>query len=155
MKKFILCIMLLSSIVNADQAPIRSITPGTLNPNVTQENLSSTVCVPGYTKTIRPNSSYTTKLKKQQLEIYGYSDKDLTHYEEDHLVMLGVGGHPTDPRNLWPQERFGKYSAKVKDKMETHIHRLLCSGKITLQQAQYVFLNDWTVEYPKLLNSLK
>ena len=29
-------------------------TPGAINPDVTQENIDSTICVPGFTKTIRP-----------------------------------------------------------------------------------------------------
>src|SRR5216683_2609243 len=34
------------------------------------------------------------------------TNKTPAHYEEDHLVSLELGGHPRDPRNLWP-ERWG------------------------------------------------
>ena len=34
-------------------------TPGVLNPDVTQANIDSTICVHGWTRTIRPPTSYT------------------------------------------------------------------------------------------------
>jgi len=34
--------------------PNSHVTPGALNPSVTQANIHSTICVRGYTKTIRP-----------------------------------------------------------------------------------------------------
>ncbi len=36
-------------------------TPGVLNPNVTQANIRSTICSRGWTSTIRPPVSYTTR----------------------------------------------------------------------------------------------
>lgn len=48
-------------------------------------------------------ASYTTKLKTQQIREYRYKEKRLAEYEEDHLISLQLGGHPTDPKNLWPQ----------------------------------------------------
>ena len=41
-------------------------TPGVVNPKVTQDNIQKTICVSGYTKTIRPPVSYTNKLKLEQ-----------------------------------------------------------------------------------------
>lgn len=38
-------------------------TPRAINPPVTQDNIKTTICVPSYTKTIRPPVSYTTPLK--------------------------------------------------------------------------------------------
>ena len=39
------------------------LTPGALNPDVTQVNIHSTICVPGWTATIRPPPDYTDALK--------------------------------------------------------------------------------------------
>jgi len=66
-------------------------TPGATNPEVTQDNIQSTVCVKGYTKTIRPPAHYTNKLKKEQIEQYGYADHNPKHYEKDHLIALSLG----------------------------------------------------------------
>ena len=46
-------------------------TPGVLNPDVTQETINATICVHGWTKTIRPPTSYTNELKRKQLREYG------------------------------------------------------------------------------------
>lgn len=125
--------------------PDPSRTPGATNPAVTQFTLVSTICVRGYTKTIRPPASYTDQLKHQQL-VSGYGsqgDSNPADYEEDHLIPLEVGGNPTDPRNLWPQPRNTAYGAAAKDKVENSVHASVCAGQMTLQQGQAVFVPNW------------
>ncbi len=109
-----------------------------LNPVVKQENIKDTVCKSGYTDTIRPPSSYTTNLKKQQL--VGKADQDLTHYEEDHWIPLELGGNPVDSHNLWPEPIV---EAKKKDVLENADHRKVCDGTMTLQQAQLDMYENW------------
>jgi len=48
-------------------------TPGVLNPDVTQVNITSTICKHGWTRTIRPPTSYTNELKLRQMREYGVS----------------------------------------------------------------------------------
>jgi hypothetical protein len=79
-------------------------TPGAINHRVTQENIAQTVCISGWTSTVRPSTSYTNRLKAKQMRELHLPEK-ARDYEEDHLVPLCVGGHPTDHRNLWPQPR--------------------------------------------------
>src|SRR5664279_936918 len=43
--------------------PDSSCTPGAMDPKVTQDNIDQTICVSGYTKTVRPPVSYTNSLK--------------------------------------------------------------------------------------------
>src|ERR1700722_18571622 len=95
-------------------------TPGAINPAVTQETIGSTICVRGWTRTIRPPGQYTTALKRQQIRDLGYADRRLSNYEEDHLVPLGLGGSPTEPRNLWPEPRVSAdgWNADLKDELE-------------------------------------
>ena len=124
-------------------------TPGAINPHVTQDNATLTVCVAGWTRTIRPTSSYTSKLKAQQIGTLHLPGK-ARDYEEDHLVPLCVGGHPTDHRNLWPQPRRGQWSAKIKDQLEGSVCRAVCRGAMTLEEGRAIFLwPDWTKEYGK------
>jgi hypothetical protein len=78
--------------------PNHTRTPGVTHPDVTQETIHQTICVSGWTATIRPPSSYTTKLKTQQIKEYRYKEKRLAEYEEDHLISLQLGGHPRDPK---------------------------------------------------------
>jgi hypothetical protein len=70
----------------ASDLPDPSLTPGAINPEVTQANIQQTVCVKGYTRTIRPPAHFSNKLKKRQLREYGYADRNPKHYEEDHLI---------------------------------------------------------------------
>lgn len=123
--------------------------PGVTNPDVTQDNLQSTVCVPNWTTTVRPPVSYTNKLKAQQMKTFGMAGEPRA-WEEDHRVPLACGGNPTSPQNLYPQSWDGPYGAHVKDVLEALEHRKLCRGEITLAQCQAVFMGDWRVEYDRI-----
>lgn len=120
--------------------PDSKCTPGVIDPRVNQNNIQSTICVSGYTKTVRPPVSYTQDLKKQQIISYGYVDKKLQDYEEDHLISLELGGSPTDPKNLWSEPG---NSPNPKDSTENMCHQKVCSGEITLEKAQQEIASDW------------
>ena len=70
-------------------------TPGALSPAVTEATIETTICVRGWTRTVRPPAEYTEELKRRQIQKYGYSDRRLRSFEEDHLVPLDLGGRPT------------------------------------------------------------
>jgi hypothetical protein len=107
-------------------------TPGVLNPDVTQANIATTICRHGWTKTIRPPTSYTNELKRKQMGEYGVGGA-LADYQEDHLISLELGGHPTDPRNLWP-EPYPR--ASDVDSIENDLNAKVCSGQMSLERAQ-------------------
>jgi len=122
-------------------------TPGATNPDITQENIHETICNPRWsTKSIRPEESYTHRLKIEQIGEYGYSDSRLKDYEEDHFIPLELGGNPTDPKNLWPEPfetSIPDGGAHAKDKVENYLHAEVCSGSLTLDQAQHEIAEDW------------
>ena len=141
--------------------PDQAKTPGLVNPDITQANIRETICTGGWTATVRPPSSYTTHLKQQQLAVSHATDKNPARYEEDHFISLELGGHPRDPRNLWP-ERWGTPShpltsrgpfpahlvgAKTKDAVENQLHREVCDGTLTLREAQFIIATDWFKYY--------
>lgn len=132
---------------DAGDLPDPARTPGALNPEVNQANIQQTVCVKGWTKSVRPPAYYTNRLKRQQIRQYGYADSNPRDYEEDHLVPLSVGGHPTDPRNLWPQPRKSQWNADRKDELEFAIYRGLCRGELTLAEARTAFATNWIDAY--------
>jgi len=107
-------------------------TPGVLNPDVTQATVDTTICRHGWTKTIRPPTSYTNDLKRKQMREYGVGGA-LDDYQEDHLISLELGGHPTDPRNLWP-EPYPR--ASEVDSIENDLNAKVCSGRLSLERAQ-------------------
>jgi len=109
-----------------------ALTPGVLNPAVTQATIAQTVCRTGWTRTVRPPVSYTNELKRRQLRAYGLRGPP-SAYQEDHLISLELGGNPTDPRNLWP-EPYPRASAV--DRIENDLNHRVCSGSLTLAEAQ-------------------
>lgn len=119
-------------------------TPGVYNPDVTQATIGSTICVSGWTATVRPPTSYTNALKAQGIIDYGYADTTMSDYEEDHLVPLELGGAPRDPGNLWPQPHYGSQTSSTKDGIETKLKNAVCSGRITLAAARSAIRTDWT-----------
>ena len=88
---------------------------------------------------MRPPTSYTNKLKVQGIADYGFKDKTLGQYEEDHLIPLAVGGSPRSPKNLWPERYKGKFGARVKDKLERFLHDRVCDGTVRLSTARKAF----------------
>ena len=96
--------------------PVR--TPGVVNPNVTQENIRSTICKRGWTSTVRPPVAYTNALKRRQMPAYAETGS-LSAYQEDHLISLELGGDPTDPRNLWPEPFLDALGAPRVERPET------------------------------------
>jgi hypothetical protein len=117
-----------AALARADPA----LTPGVLNPQVAQSTIGETICVRGWTSTIRPPSEYTSALKEEQMRERGLPGGP-GDYQEDHLISLGLGGHPTDPRNLWPQPIA---RALEIDRIEVELHDRICAGELTLAEAQ-------------------
>src|SRR5262245_44193127 len=121
-------------------------TPGAINPDVTQSTIGQTICVSGWTATVRPPTSYTNPLKVQQIAEYGYRDTNTADYEEDHLIPLELGGAPRDPHNLWPEPRNGASgtTAGSKDSVENRLKSDVCAGRVTLSAARKAIAADWT-----------
>jgi len=119
-------------VASAVTGPDYSPPPGALNPSVTQANIASTICVRGWTRTVRPPLSYTSRLKREQMR-ERHLPGSTADYEEDHLIPLELGGHPTEPRNLWPEPI---EQAHRKDRWELALNRAVCGGRMTLSSAR-------------------
>jgi hypothetical protein len=109
-----------------------SLTPGALNPAVTERTIAVTICRRGWTKTVRPPVSYTNELKLRQLRLYGLRGPP-SAFQEDHLISLELGGDPVDPRNLWP-EPYPRAAAV--DRIENELNRRVCDGSLSLAAAR-------------------
>lgn len=127
--------------------PDPAFTPGATDPAVTPQNLHATVCVKGYTARVRPDKEMTNRLKRAQMRQYRYTDANPQHYEEDHLIPLNIGGSPTDPKNLWPQPRFGEWGADEKNDLEFVVYKMVCKGELTLPEAQQRIAHNWIEAY--------
>ena len=134
-------------VIAAEELPRRAITPSAINTQVNQRNIETTVCLKGWTKTMRPPASFTNGIKHIKFRQYGIAESELDNFELDHLVPLSIGGATEDPRNLWPQPRFGNWTAADKDTLEKSLHRQVCDGKIPLVEAQRAVMTDWIAAY--------
>lgn len=123
-------------------------TPGATNPDVTQTNIHQTICVSGWTASVRQPTAYTNRLKTEGITQYGYNDPNVRDYEEDHFIPLELGGDPKDPNNLWPEPYDTKVNGQTmgahqKDKVEDLLNKQVCDGTITLREAQDHIASDW------------
>jgi hypothetical protein len=119
--------------------PDPACTPGALNPAVTQATIDKTICVTGYTKTVRPSESVTEAEKSASMAAYG-DRGSMGAYEYDHLVSLELGGALNDARNLWPEPGD---SPNPKDTVENALHRAVCDGQMPLVKAQHIIATSW------------
>lgn len=130
---------------NLGQLPDPRCTPGSIDPAVTQAGIRSTICVSGYTKTVRPPESQTTAFK-YGVAYPAYGVPSPARSELDHLVPLELGGS-NDATNLWPET--GKVP-NPKDDVERALNRAVCSGRVSLPAAQLAIASDWLTAEKKL-----
>lgn len=120
--------------------PDPSCTPGALNPSVTQRTIHRTICLAGWTDTVRPPKSVTEPEKAASMVAYG-DRGSIDGYEYDHFVPLELGGATNDPRNLWPEPGA---SPNPKNAVEDALNREVCDGRLTLAEAQREVVTNWT-----------
>ena len=139
----------------ASDLPDPRITPGVIDTQITQQNIHATICVRGYSKTVRPPAYYTNALKKRQIRALGYADKNPRSYEEDHHIAISIGGHPRDERNLWPQPRNSEWGAERKDELEFVLYKMVCTNEIALNDAQHAMATDWIAAWKRYVPTHK
>lgn len=144
---WICTVLSFSAFAQSSPLPDPRLTPGSIDPSVTQENIHVTVCIKGYTDSVRPDKEYTNRLKHEQLRQYHYPDLNPRSYEQDHLIPLNIGGNPSDPKNLWPQPRQGEWSAEQKNDLEFVVYKMVCRGELSLYEAQQRMARDWIQAY--------
>ncbi len=120
--------------------PDPACTPGALNPAVRQGTIDKTICVEGWTETVRPPEAVTEREKQASMAAYGDSGS-MGNYEYDHFVPLELGGATNDRRNLWPEPGA---SPNPKDAVEDELRAKVCDGSISLATAQREIVKNWT-----------
>ncbi len=123
---------------DSGRLPDPACTPGSTDPAVTQATIHSTICVTGWTATVRPPSAETTTAK-YQVAYPAYGDPRPAVSELDHLVPLELGGS-NDVTNLWPEPGT---VPNAKDPAENDLRADVCAGELTLPRAQAAIAADW------------
>jgi hypothetical protein len=143
-----------TALAAAPNLPDHARTPGASDPTITNLNYRATLCADDTGKKYhttdekRPNSDYTTALKKRQLSDWKYPDRKVGDYEEDHLISLELGGDDSDEANLWPEPYGGRWGARIKDTLEGELGKRICLKETdrdytTLTEARRAVSGDW------------
>ncbi|HEY0753253.1 MAG TPA: HNH endonuclease signature motif containing protein [Ktedonobacteraceae bacterium] len=117
-------------------------TPGALITSATKDQ----ICKSGYSSSVR---NVPTSVKNQVYAEYSIQSHSTGQYEVDHLVSLELGGS-NDISNLWPEAASPKPGFHEKDKVENYLHDQVCSGAVSLQQAQVEVATNWLDVYNKM-----
>jgi hypothetical protein len=124
----------------AASSPARAADPILPDPALTPGEVlttdASTVCRSGYARSVRHTSG---RLKARVYRNYGL-DRRQGRYEVDHLISLELGG-ANATSNLWVEP--GKIP-NAKDAVENRLHKEVCTGQITLAEAQREIATNWT-----------
>jgi len=128
----------------ASDLPDRKITPGS-----TTKVPIEVLCEKGYTKSVRHVSGSAKAAVYRQ---YGIKSHRSGEYEIDHLISLELGGS-NDITNLWPQSYEGTWNAHVKDQLEDRLHAMVCTGQISLGQAEKMIAVDWIDAYKRIFHA--
>lgn len=114
-------------------------TPGRSDPNITQDNLDSTICRAGFSKAVRPARELMQRLKAERMTMSG-ANAAPNDYEFDHIIPIELGGCVYCKENLWLEPI---NDAKKKDLVENYLHSEVCGGRMSLPQAQSTIVADW------------
>jgi hypothetical protein len=143
-----LLILLAAPVVSTQQPPI--LPDPKLTPGATLPVTKGDICVPGYTQKVR---NVPKAVKDQVFAAYGITSHQPRSYEVDHLISLELGGS-NSIKNLWPESYLTKpWNARVKDQLENHLHKLVCSGQLDLATAQREIATDWISAYRKYFHT--
>jgi hypothetical protein len=131
-----------SGCVAQNALPDSACSPGAIFADVTKDQ----VCVPGYSKGVRdvPDS-----VKNQVYAEYGIASHTTGEYEVDHLISLELGGS-NDIANLWPEPAEPRPGFHEKDKVENYLHQQVCSGAMSMADAQSIIATDWLSVYNQM-----
>ncbi|HEX6480886.1 MAG TPA: HNH endonuclease [Ktedonobacteraceae bacterium] len=124
--------------------PDSACTPGDLLPTATKD----AICTPGYAQGVR---NVPTSEKNQAYAEYSIQSHAPGQYEVDHLVSLELGGSNAIS-NLWPELASPRPGFHEKDKVENYLHDQVCSGAISLKQAQIEIATNWLAVYNRMPN---
>jgi hypothetical protein len=122
--------------------PDSACTPGALLSTGTKD----AICKSGYASSVRnvPDSE-----KNQVYAEYGIASHTPGEYEVDHLVSLELGGS-NEIANLWPELASPTPGFHQKDQVENYLHDQVCSGAISLSDAQVEIATNWLSVYQRM-----
>lgn len=120
-------------------------TPGAVFSNVT----ATDTCATGYMSSVGAPSATT---RNRVYTEYGIASYNIGQYQIDHFIPLKLGGS-NNISNLWPQPAVPTPGFLEKDQVATYLYDRVCSGKLTLAQAQQNISTDWLEIYKSVFGN--
>ncbi len=126
--------------------PDAACTPGAIVPNATKDQ----VCAPGYAQSL---GSLPQAVMDEAFSEYGVSQPQPRQYQLDQLIPLELGG-TNDIANVWPEPAEPRPGYHEKDQVEIFLVQQVCSGAMSLQEAQAQIASNWVTLYTPSLPTL-
>ena len=115
--------------------------------------LPDATCTPGATMAIDVSKICGTSTRgrrhvhaavhRQAFAEYGYAyPQPSGSFEVDHLIPLELGGDNAIA-NLWPEAAEPRPGFHEKDRVEDYLHERVCSGAMSLGEAQRLIATNW------------
>jgi hypothetical protein len=127
--------------------PDRRCSPGAYSAGLTD----AVLCSPGFRTSAIRNVPESEKFAVERE--YGMASG---HYgsslEIDHIVSLELGGS-NDVANLFPERLYAHPGYRAKDRLENRLHDLVCSGQMSLRDAQRGIASDWERLYERVFGT--
>jgi hypothetical protein len=121
-----------------------------LDERVTQASVADTICKPGYADTVSPPMDALLERKNQLLAARGIDPEDGPGYALDRRVPVVLGGSPDAPGNLDLLPWGGHRGERRKELLTAKLKRCVCTGKMSLSEAQAAIAGDWPAQYARL-----
>jgi hypothetical protein len=128
-------------------SPDRRCSPGAYYSGLTKR----VICSPGFRTSM---IGRLTAAEKHAVEReYGLAPKSYGRsLEIDRIVSLGLGGSNAIA-NLFPERADAHPGYRVKDRLESKLHHLVCSGAMTLRTARRGIASDWQRLYARVFGT--
>jgi hypothetical protein len=148
--KAILALVLLWSVGALAQQPAPYLPNPELTPGDVFDVTIEDICTPGYAKKVR---AVPKALRDQAFNSYGIMYDQRNQYQLDHLIPLALGGS-NSIKNLFPLPNYtSPWNARVKDRLEVRLQKLVCSGQVDLETAQREIAANWTEAYERFMGA--
>ena len=128
-------------------SPASVVPPEVLDASVTQQNAAQTICTEGHAARVRASDATLNAIRRRLVEEAAMTDGTL--YDLVPRVPLELGGSASSVRNYVLQPWDLHATLRPRQRLVLTLQRLVCSGQVTLADAQAAMYVDWRAAYSR------